>query len=47
MLSILRDVFVSGLNSKAVLDRIFEDDINLEKILELALALEKATIGVH
>lgn len=48
MKTMLRDVFVSGLRSKAILDRLFEeDDISLEKTIELALAMEKATIGTY
>ncbi|GFR11204.1 transposon Tf2-6 polyprotein [Trichonephila clavata] len=39
----LRDVFVSGLRDKMILDRLFEEDnINLEKTLNIALAMEKA-----
>ncbi|GFW50084.1 transposon Tf2-9 polyprotein [Trichonephila clavipes] len=42
----LRDVFVSGLRDKMILDRLFEEDnINLEKTLNIALAMEKAFRG--
>ncbi|GFW05027.1 uncharacterized protein K02A2.6 [Trichonephila clavipes] len=49
MLSImLRDVFVSGLRDKMILDRLFEEDnINLEKTLNIALAMEKAFKGTN
>ncbi|GFX19438.1 retrovirus-related Pol polyprotein from transposon 412 [Trichonephila clavipes] len=49
MLSImLRDVFVSGLRDKMILDRLFEEDnINLEKTLNIALAMEKAFRGTN
>ncbi|GFR10297.1 retrovirus-related Pol polyprotein from transposon 412 [Trichonephila clavata] len=44
----LRDVFVSGLRDKMILDRLFEEDnINLEKTLNIALAMEKAFKGVN
>ncbi|BES97006.1 Hypothetical Protein NTJ_09819 [Nesidiocoris tenuis] len=44
--TMLRDVFVSGLRSKPMLDRLFEeDDIPLKKTLELASAIERATEG--
>ncbi|GFW00810.1 transposon Tf2-6 polyprotein [Trichonephila clavipes] len=44
----LRDVFVSGLRDKMILDRLFEEDnINLEKTLNLALAMEKAFRGTN
>ena len=39
----LRDVFVSGLRDKAILNRIFEEDnITLDDTLKIALAMEKA-----
>ncbi|GFY09551.1 retrovirus-related Pol polyprotein from transposon 412 [Trichonephila clavipes] len=49
MLSImLRDVFVSGLRDKMILYRLFEEDnINLEKTLNIALAMEKAFRGTN
>lgn len=41
--TMLRDVFVSGLRDKAILNRVFEeDDIKLEDTLKIALAMEKA-----
>ncbi|GFU31887.1 transposon Tf2-9 polyprotein [Trichonephila clavipes] len=44
----LRDVFVSGLRDKMILDRLFEEDnINLEKTLNIALAMEKAFRGTN
>ncbi|GFX59067.1 uncharacterized protein K02A2.6 [Trichonephila clavipes] len=44
----LRDVFVSGLWDKMILDRLFEEDnINLEKTLNIALAMEKAFKGAN
>ncbi|GFT19216.1 uncharacterized protein K02A2.6 [Trichonephila clavipes] len=44
----LRDVFVSGLRDKMILDRLFEEDnINLEKTLNIALAMEKAFRGAN
>ncbi|GFR14890.1 uncharacterized protein K02A2.6 [Trichonephila clavata] len=44
----LRDVFVSGLRDKIILDRLFEEDnINLEKTLNIALAMEKAFKGAN
>ncbi|GFR29769.1 uncharacterized protein K02A2.6 [Trichonephila clavata] len=44
----LRDVFVSGLRDKMILDRLFEEDnINLEKTLNIALAMEKAFKGAN
>ncbi|GBL76949.1 Uncharacterized protein K02A2.6 [Araneus ventricosus] len=44
----LRDVFVSGLRDKAILDRLFEEDnIDLEKTLQIALAMEKACKGAN
>ncbi|GFW80444.1 uncharacterized protein K02A2.6 [Trichonephila clavipes] len=44
----LRDVFVSGLRDKMILDRLFEEDnINLEKTLNIALAMEKAFTGTN
>ncbi|GFU88099.1 uncharacterized protein K02A2.6 [Trichonephila clavipes] len=44
----LRDVFVSGLRDKMILDRLFEEDnINLEKTLHIALAMEKAFKGTN
>ncbi|BES87362.1 Hypothetical Protein NTJ_00167 [Nesidiocoris tenuis] len=44
----LRDVFVSGLRAKSILDRLFEeDDISLSKTIKLALAIEKATCGTN
>ncbi|GFT69505.1 transposon Ty3-I Gag-Pol polyprotein [Trichonephila clavipes] len=40
--NMLRDVFVSGLRDKMILDRLFEEDnINLEKTLNIALWLWK------
>ncbi|GFX47347.1 transposon Tf2-9 polyprotein [Trichonephila clavipes] len=42
----LRNVFVSGLRDKMILDRLFEEDnINLEKTLNIALAMEKLLKG--
>jgi hypothetical protein len=42
----LRDVFVSGLRDRAILDRLFEeDDIDLDKTVKIALAMEKAVKG--
>lgn len=42
----LRDVFVSGLRSRNILDRLFEeDDTGLDKTLNIALAMEKAVRG--
>ncbi|GFR10231.1 transposon Tf2-6 polyprotein [Trichonephila clavata] len=44
----LRDVFVSGLRDKIILDRLFEEDnINLEKTLNIALVMEKAFKGAN
>ncbi|GFR32159.1 uncharacterized protein K02A2.6 [Trichonephila clavata] len=44
----LRDMFVSGLRDKMILDRLFEEDnINLEKTLNIALAMEKAFKGAN
>ncbi|GFW76444.1 transposon Tf2-9 polyprotein [Trichonephila clavipes] len=44
----LRDVFVSGLRDKMILDRLFEEDnIDLEKTLNIALAMEKAFRGTN
>ncbi|GFW57731.1 transposon Tf2-6 polyprotein [Trichonephila clavipes] len=44
----LRDVFVSGLRDKMILDRLFEEDnISLEKTLNIALAMEKAFKGTN
>ncbi|GFT90844.1 uncharacterized protein K02A2.6 [Trichonephila clavipes] len=44
----LRDVFVSGLRDKMILDRLFEEDnITLEKTLNIALAMEKAFKGTN
>ncbi|GFW10759.1 uncharacterized protein K02A2.6 [Trichonephila clavipes] len=44
----LREVFVSGLRDKMILDRLFEEDnINLEKTLNIALAMEKAFRGTN
>ncbi|GFW03249.1 transposon Tf2-9 polyprotein [Trichonephila clavipes] len=44
----LRDVFVSGLRDKMILDRLFEEDnINLEKTLNISLAMEKAFKGTN
>ncbi|GFQ86533.1 uncharacterized protein K02A2.6 [Trichonephila clavata] len=44
----LRAVFVSGLRDKRILDRLFEEDnINLEKTLNIALAMEKAFKGAN
>ncbi|GFX09182.1 transposon Tf2-9 polyprotein, partial [Trichonephila clavipes] len=44
----LRDVFVSGLRDKMILDRLFEEDnINLEKTLNIALAIKKAFKGTN
>lgn len=43
MNEMLRDVFVAGLRSRAMLDRIFEEDsADLDKIYNIALAIEKA-----
>ncbi|KAF6199931.1 hypothetical protein GE061_006229 [Apolygus lucorum] len=40
----LRDVFVSGLRSRVMLDRLFEeDDISLAKTVQISQALEKAS----
>lgn len=44
--TILRDVFISTLHSKSILDRLFEDDIPLDRTLEIASEMEKATEGV-
>lgn len=45
---VLRDIFVSGLHSRAILDRLFEeDDITLEKTVDIAAAIEKATCGAN
>lgn len=42
----LRDVFVSGLRDRSILDRLFqEDDIDLDKTVKIALAMERATKG--
>lgn len=42
----LRDVFVSGLRSRVMLDRLFEeDDVALDKVLQIAQAIEKASEG--
>ncbi|GFX55977.1 retrovirus-related Pol polyprotein from transposon 412 [Trichonephila clavipes] len=44
----LRDLFVSGLRVKMILDGLFEEDnINLEKTLNIALAMEKAFKGAN
>ncbi|GFR23176.1 retrovirus-related Pol polyprotein from transposon 412 [Trichonephila clavata] len=44
----LRDVFVSGLRDKMILDRLFkEDSVDLEKTLNIALATEKAFKGAN
>lgn len=44
--TMLRDVFVSGLNAKYILDRLFEEnDPDFDKTVGIALALEKATLG--
>ncbi|GFU63929.1 retrovirus-related Pol polyprotein from transposon 412 [Trichonephila clavipes] len=44
----LRDVFVSGLRDKMILDRLFEEDnINLEKTLNIELAMEKNFRGTN
>ncbi|GBL64618.1 hypothetical protein AVEN_79206-1 [Araneus ventricosus] len=44
----LRDVFVSGLRDKAILDRLFEEDnVDLEKTLQIALAMEKVCKGAN
>ncbi|GFQ88129.1 transposon Tf2-9 polyprotein [Trichonephila clavata] len=44
----LRDVFVSELRDKMILDRLFEEDnINLEKTLNIALTMEKAFKGAN
>ncbi|GBN26034.1 hypothetical protein AVEN_86874-1 [Araneus ventricosus] len=44
----LRDVFVSGLRDKAILDRLFEEDnIDLGKRLQIALAMEKSCKGAN
>ncbi|XP_073984943.1 uncharacterized protein [Rhodnius prolixus] len=44
--TMLRDVFVSGLRSKHILDRLFEEDNpSFDKTVEIALALEKASGG--
>lgn len=44
--AMLRDVFVSGIHSRQILDRLFEeDDVPFEKVLNLALAMEKAFNG--
>ncbi|XP_035226730.1 uncharacterized protein LOC118199052 [Stegodyphus dumicola] len=46
--TMLRDVFVSGLRDRNILDRLFqEDDIDLEKTLKIALAMEKAVKGAN
>lgn len=42
----LRDVFVSGLRNKMILDRLFEEDnIDLDKTVQIALAMERAYKG--
>lgn len=44
----LRDVFVSGLKDKTILDRLFEEDnIDLDKTLQIAVAMEKACKGAN
>ncbi|XP_065219751.1 uncharacterized protein K02A2.6-like [Planococcus citri] len=44
----LRDVFVSGLRSKPILDRLFEeDDIPLDKTLSIAQAIERALASTN
>ena len=44
----LRDVFVSGLRDRAILDRLFEEDnISLENTLKIALAMERASKGAN
>ncbi|XP_065204153.1 uncharacterized protein K02A2.6-like [Planococcus citri] len=44
--TMLRDVFVTGLRSRSILDRILEeDDIPLEKTLDIARAMEVANGG--
>ncbi|CAA9999561.1 unnamed protein product, partial [Nesidiocoris tenuis] len=44
--TMLRDAFVSGLRSKAMLDRLFEeDDVDLKRTMELASAIERACEG--
>ncbi|XP_073979966.1 uncharacterized protein [Rhodnius prolixus] len=44
--TMLRDVFVSGLRSKHILDRLFEEDSpSFDKTVEIALALETASGG--
>ncbi|XP_054723430.1 uncharacterized protein K02A2.6-like [Uloborus diversus] len=46
--TMLRDVFVSGLRDRNILDRLFqEDDIDLEKTLKIALSMEKAVKGAN
>ncbi len=41
--TMLRDVFVSGLRDRTIVDRLFEeDDLELSKTLAIALAMEKA-----
>ena len=43
---ILRDVFVAGLRSKKMLDRLFtEDDTTLEKTFDIAYAMERAELS--
>lgn len=43
-----RDVFVSGLNTKFILDRLFEENYpDFDKTIEIALAMEKATLGAN
>ncbi|GFR18389.1 transposon Tf2-9 polyprotein [Trichonephila clavata] len=44
----LHDVFVSGLWDKMILDRLFEEDnINIEKTLNIELAMKKAFKGAN
>lgn len=46
--TMLRDVFVSGLRDRNILDRLFqEDDIDLENTLKIALSMEKAVKGAN
>lgn len=46
--TMLRDVFVSGLRDRNILDRLFqEDDIDLDKTIKIALSMEKAVQGAN
>lgn len=44
----LRDVFVAGIRSRSILDRIFEEDNTpLDKIYQIAIAIEKAEMSTR